>query len=692
MLRSVTRHLTTSPLVARGAILIVCLHLVVSLITRLALLYQGRVDLSFQPTALLASFGWGMWYDVMAGFLSAGIWVVIATLTPSLIWKNKLGKWLVSGIAASYGIAFVFTAIAEWFFWDEFQVRFNFIAVDYLVFTQEVWDNIDQSYPMPLVIGALATTGIGLAFLVAKLMLSEWVVAGDHRIKSVLVSTGSYFGLAACAATLFSQRQLPTFANEFNRELAKNGTYSFCAAFWESEIDFERFYRKLPEDKALIRARELLASPEEPLANPEDIHDLRRIVRGTGPEKQLNVMLVSVESLSAEFLKHYKPKQQRSVTPRLDELFDQGIWLRDLYATGTRTVRGLEALTLSVPPTPGQSIVWREGKNEHLFTLGSLFQARGYDTAYVYGGDAKFDFMRYFFSNNGYRVVDRETKSPNDWTFNNAWGVADEDLFEWTLKEADADYASGKRFFLHTMTVSNHRPFTFPEGHIDMMPNTGRDAAVKYTDWCIGHFIDEAKKRPWFKDTLFVIVADHCHGSAGKVQLDVTKYRIPCLFYSPEHIKPGVLKGMCSQIDIAPTIAGILNWSYTSRFFGHDVLRVGAYPKEKRRAFVSNYQKIAMITPEALALLMPKQGAVVGQLKTTSGDFFPDDSPMSQTALDDATAVYQAAAWALSHGALKSSDRDARLMSKPLHPQAQVPPSPSNHVDQRHPAGHLRGS
>ena len=263
-----------------------------------------------------------------------------------------------------------------------------------------------------------------------------------------------------------------------------------------------------------------------------------------------------------------------------------------------------------------------------------------------------FDNMNYFFSNNGYRVVDRQSKKAEDISFQNAWGVCDDDLFRWAAKEADTDHAAGKPFFLHVMTVSNHRPFTFPAG-VDGVSaeGGGRKAGVRYTDHAIGAFIEGAKTKPWFANTLFVVVADHCHGSAGKVELDVTKYHIPCVIWNPRLVQPRVYKPLVSQIDVAPTILGLLNWSYTSRFFGEDVLDSG-YSKEKRRAWVSNYQKIALLREDGLAILEPKQQFVLGKVTPRTGDFVPDSSPPSQKLLRDTIAYYQSASWLFHHGHL----------------------------------------
>lgn len=646
-LTSITRFLPRS-LLLRGAVFIIALQLGIALLTRFILLAVTLREVDWN-LSLPAAFVGGAWFDFLAGLYATVPWLLIAVLIPSVLWRSKLGRITASVVAGLYGLVFVFITVAEFLFWDEFQVRFNFIAVDYLVFTQEVIQNIQQSYPMPLIFGGLTLVAALIALAVWKSGVAAWITAGEAGWRSKLLTAPAAAVVVVGISFAFSQSQLPHFANDHHRELAKNGIYSFCAAFWESEIDYDRFYLKKPVDQTLAHARELLATPSAPLASTEP-HDLRRVIRHEGPEKKWNVVLISVESLSAEFLTAFGNK--KGLTPHLDRMASEGILLRELYATGTRTVRGLEALTLSVPPTPGQSIVWRP-KNEHLFTLGSLFGERGYDVAYVYGGDAMFDNMNTFFGNNGYRVVDRMKKTEKDWVFNNAWGVADEDLMRWTMQEADAAHASGKAFFVHAMTVSNHRPFTFPEGRIDMPSNSGRDAAVKYTDYAIGSFVEQAKTKPWFANTLFVVVADHCHGSAGKMELDVSKYRIPCIFWNPALVKPYLHKSMCSQIDVAPTLLGLMNWTYTSRFYGHDVFAPG-YGPENQRAFISNYQKIAELTPQSLVILKPKQETLAyRRLDRTHFEEVPASD--LQPRLDDTVSLYQSASWIFRNGHLDAS-------------------------------------
>ncbi len=400
-------------------------------------------------------------------------------------------------------------------------------------------------------------------------------------------------------------------SNNYANELSENGYYTFVRAFFNNEIDYRRFYAMQDEAVVNRRVHDLVASSNATFVGkmPGDV--TRDIVEALPPAR-MNVVLVTIESLSASFMAPFG--NRLGLTPNLDTLAGQSLLFTNMLATGTRTVRGLEAVTLSVPPTPGQSILRRPG-NEKLFSLGSVLRDHGYSATYLYGGDGFFDNMNAFFTANGYRVVDRKDFAPSEVTFSNAWGVSDEDLFKRAVREADASSAKGQPFFQHVMTVSNHRPYTYPSGRIDpphgaASPRTltayieqTREGGVKYTDYAIGKFLEQAREKPWFKDTLFVFVADHTASSAGKMEVDPTAYHIPAVFYAPGFVAPRRVDRLVSQIDIAPTILGMLHMSYRSRFIGQD--QSGEAGPE--RAFISNYQKVGLLRKEGLVLLGPRR-------------------------------------------------------------------------------------
>lgn len=634
-----------------GAVLLfLCLYMGASLVTRVALLakaaFGGQIswDLS-----LVGAFAAGFVYDLASAAWWALPLVLVLAILPRRFFEWKWARRLAQLAFFGAIYALLFASVAEWVFWDEFGTRFNFIAVDYLVYTHEVVGNIRESYNMPAILGSLV-----LGALVAWLLANR---AGatrryfENAAEPAARRWKSAFAWVAFCVTLglvVSENQLPNFANNYSRELAKNGAWSLFAAFRANRLDYQHFYPTMSEADAFARVKNILARDgSEPLAdNPRD---LLRWVKNPGPEQHPNIIQITVESLSAEFLSRFGNTQ--NLTPNLDALVEKSLVFDNFYATGTRTDRGMEALTLSVPPTPGRSLVKRPG-NENLFTLGSVLRSRGYQTAFIYGGYGYFDNMNFFFGENGYRVVDRAGVASTDITFANIWGACDEDLFRWTLREADRDHAAEKPFFHFVMTTSNHRPYTFPEGRIDLPSKTsGRSGGVKYTDHAIGEFLRAASEKPWFKNTIFIIVADHCASSAGKTEIPVQKYHIPLIIHAPGgQIKPGAVKMLASQIDYAPTLLGLLGWSYASRFYGWNVCAATdakTHPDALGRALVGNYQKLGYFQGNQLGVLKP-----VRQSLTLAYD--PADNGLTPkypnaALINDAIATYQTACWLFAH-------------------------------------------
>ncbi len=603
-----------------------------------------RVGLALYERDLALLVPWRLVPALLIGLVfDAGVATfVLAPLALILwAWPARLEgrvRHLVTALLLPLAAMWAFIGGSELVFWNEFTSRFNFIAVDYLVYTNEVIGNIRESYDLPLALAAVAAVTLALWALLARAAwrtLSVPQAAGAPRRAAgawVVLALAAYLGLDARLAEFSSDGR----ANE----LAANGWFSFGHAFWRNEIDYDRFYATLPAERASAAlAAELAPAPADGSPRPYE-----RDVRGEGPERKLNVVLVSVESLSAEFLGVFG--NEARLTPNLDRLASEGLLFTRLYATGTRTVRGLEALTLSMPPTPGHSIVKRPD-NGGLFTAGEVFREKGYEPIFVYGGYGYFDNMNAFFGGNGYTVVDRTVLRADQIHYENIWGVADEDLFDLTIRELDRRHAAGKRFFAHVMTTSNHRPYTYPEGRIDIPPKSGRHGGVKYTDWAIGHFVEEARKRPWFDDTIFVVVADHTHRGRGRTDLPIENYHIPMVVWSPRHVKPGRVDTIASQIDVAPTLLGMLGFSYRSRFFGHDVLREGA---ARPRALMANYQTVGLYQDGVVVELKPNRRVRI--VDAVTGEERPLDE-RGRRLLDEAIGYYQVASSAYAKGELK---------------------------------------
>lgn len=659
---------------ARLAFIAFTLFFLVSLFSRVLLLSEARHDVTWD-LSLIGAFATGVGFDLATAVFAIIPWWLIGVITPVRWLRSLPGKLLLGGLAAVFSIALIFITTSEWFFWDEFSARFNFIAVDYLIWTQEVMDNIKQSYPMGKIISGIGGAAGVIVWLMHRKGVFTWVTDGTTIWKDRFAWAVAGLVFPTLAVLCVNQSSIPAFSNQYHGELAKNGCWSFIAAFKQMELDYERWYLKLPKEQALGEAKVLLATANEP-ATTENIEDLRRSIKGRGPEQRWNVILVCMESMSGEYMSYLGNKS--GITPNLDRIAKESIFFENLYATGTRTVRGMEALTLNLPPTPGQAIIYRpEGTN--LTTTFSPFLDRGYDCAFFYGGDGRFDFMNRYFSTSGARIMDVGAWKKEDITMKTSWGACDEDLFHKTIAEADADYATGRSFHFFCMTTSNHRPYDFPNGRIDLPSHGGRKAAVKYSDWAIGDLIERASKKPWFKDTLFVIVSDHCASSAGKSELDVTKYRIPAMIYNPSLVSAKSVGKLCSQIDVMPTVFGLLNWNYETLSYGQDLLApsVAGIPG---RAFVSNYQKIALLRDEGIAILKPNRKVSTYACNRMTGDFSAPVPGDSEKLAHEATVFYQSASWLFSSGGLKKSSRHpsgpaSALTDATTTPKPSVPKS-----------------
>ncbi|MCD0465357.1 LTA synthase family protein [Flavobacterium sp. ENC] len=515
--------------------------------------------------------------------------------------RDKIRFWLFAFVVFLYVLLILQNGLSEYFFWNEFGVKYNFIAVNYLIYTNEVIGNIMESYPViPLFSALFIITGAFTYFIVKK--STAYITAIPSFAEKIKIS------IVYLSLFLFSLFAIPTLAltenskNVFVNELQSNGLYKFLLAFENNKLDYFKFYKTLPNDKAFAILKQQLPT----ISN----ENTTRQIESDSAENHKNVVLITIESYSADFMKMYGNYQ--GITPFLDSLAQKSLQFTNLYATGNRTVRGLEAVTLCIPPTAGESVVKRED-NKNKFSTGAIFKQKGYQVKFMYGGDAFFDNMQDFYSGNGYEIVDKSSFSPEEITFSNVWGVCDEDMYHKAIKVMNQESKENKPFFNHIMTVSNHRPFTYPNNKIDIPGDVkSRDGGVKYTDYSLKKFFSMASKQPWYKNTVFVIVADHCASSAGKTELPMDKYRIPAFIYSPG-IKPEKYTGLMSQIDLMPTVFGLLHFSYQSKFFGQDVLKSDYKP----RAFIATYQDLGLIKDNVLTILSPKQQVKQFQLHLT---------------------------------------------------------------------------
>ena len=604
-------------------------YMLMEFIERIVRLFVDYKNMDTSFAAIVKVFAIGFIINSIEFFYFSIFISIYLLCLPQRLHNTRLDKWITGFVFGFFVYISIFEEVAEHYFYMEFTSRFNFIAVDYLVYTREVIGNIYQSYPLiPILLGILVVA-VSLTWLLEKYLTAS---SPAPTVGKRWIALGITIMFCVASYVAFDMSYTRISVNQYDNEIATDGIYGLFYAFKNNELSYEQFYLKSTNEKNAKILHEELARHEVTFCTKNGF-DIARKIAPSSSEIRANMIIVIMESMGAEFLdENWQGKENiAELTPNLSKLSQEGLFLSNVYVTGSRTVRGLEAVVLSIPPLPGMSIVRREG-NENLHSLGTIFKEKGYNNKFIYGGRGYFDNMNYFFENNGFNIVDRTSMDKAEITFANIWGVCDENLFAKVIREADDSFASAQPFLHVVMTTSNHRPFTYPEGKIEIPGKTGRIGGVKYADFAIGEFIKCAKTKPWFDNTIFMFIADHGAGSAGQMELNIENHHIPVIIYAPKLVKPRRINTAISQIDAVPTLLGLVNFKYTSRFYGEDVLQ----KNYKSRFFISNYQKVGYVENKRMVVLKPLK-----DLTLYDGKNVITDIKTYQPLIDRAVAYYQ---------------------------------------------------
>ena len=630
--------------------------LLLSGIIRIVLYVLSLEHITFDVVRLFKIFSIGFFFDIGALSYCLALYACYLLVIPHKLIGSKLDRIITKFSYGFFLFFLLFSFLAEIPFWQEYQRRYNFIAVDYLLYTYEVIENIHQSFPLPALLIFIAILLIGCITFAKRQQAYRYTFQNKDGFFIRLVPTSIILFILAMFHLYVYNIQAEIFENINENELAKSGLYSFFSAYKSNELDFNEFYQTASKNDHFTITRQHLKAHNERYA--DNSNSILREASHLGEERTPNIIFIGLESMNASFLERYGNTQ--NLTPAIDALHKKSIAFTNMYATGTRTIRGLEAISLAIPPTPGRSIVKRKN-NENLYTIGEVFKQKGYSRTFIYGGDSEFDNMLNYFSSNGFDIVDRkkwhrippaiatqrERISDAEVGFENAWATSDGDLFRKLIKIVDAQHEKKQPFFNFVMTSSNHQPYTFPEGVIDSNEKT-RNNAVRYSDKALEVFFTEAATKPWFKNTVFVLMADHCAYSAGRTEINIKNHHIPAFIYNMKGQSPEEIGKLSSQIDIFPTLFGYLNWSYTSNFFGKDISKMT--PADER-AFIGNHRKVALLKDRKLMVLET-------QKKHASYAWNPKEnllSPMETDALllSETIGYYQSAFELFKNGGLK---------------------------------------
>ena len=550
-------------------------------------------------------------------------------------WRRLSTFWVVLSIAL-----LALLEVSSPAFVAEYDSRPNRLFVEYLKYPREVFPMLWNGFRMHLVAGSLLT---GLAAWGMARLMRPWLARERTWSALKLWLTWPVIVLVCLFAIRSSVDHRPAnpalFAltgDPMVNTLILNSGWSVTHAIYnlKHEARSSEIYGTLSEEEILhqVRATRELLHDARPLLNDPEIPTLTEQAATVRRARPLNLVIILEESLGATFVESLGGV---AVTPEIEKLKKQGWWFEQLYATGTRSVRGIEAVVTGFPPTPAQAVVKLSLAQRNFSTLAQILVLKGYESEFIYGGESHFDNMRGFFLANGFSQVTDQ----NDYAapiFKGSWGVSDEDLFNKTHEQLMAKHDSGKPSFTLVFTSSNHSPFEFPDGRITLheQPKGTDNNAVKYTDYALGKFVEKARQSAYWQDTVFVVVADHDIRVRGDSLVPIERFHIPGLIFGAD-IEPRAIKTVASQIDLPPTILSLLGVDARHPMIGRDLTREPeGLPGRAMMQYEQNYawmegRQVVVLRPDK----KPSHGSYDPVRKHLESSTAPGDSGIEQRAL-----------------------------------------------------------
>jgi len=573
----------------------------------LFILYYDRIAQS--GTEYWWTFLYGLRMDTIVASLFLLIPAVLMLLLPSKL--SRLGTFLIRVYLLFVFLLVIYIENATFPFFAEFDVRPNALFVNYLEYPKEVLGNIWASYKLEIFISAAMLTVFAawfwrksIGFFDSVYDIALWKRAALFLPVFIILFIGVRSSFKHRPANISDA----TYTNShLVNEITKNSLYAIGYAYYtqkNTEFDVKRYGKMSIEEAFQRMGKRLDLDPKRckiPFARPVDSHFVA--------SKPKNLVIFVQESLGAQFVGALNGKQgEKGITPNLDRLSKESVWFNSLYSNGTRSIRGLAALSAGFLPVPGKGVLKRNKSQKDFFTVAQLLKPYGYYSLFIYGGEKRFDNMASWYYGNGFDEIIDEEKFVNP-KFHGIWGVSDEDLVERANQEFKQLYARRQPFVSVMFSTTNHTPFDFPEGRIELIkgeePHSVKNA-IKYADYAIGKFFDQAKKEAYYKDTIFALAADHNVRVYGDNLLPYTMFQIPGLILG-QGVEPKQINRLSMQADIlasALDLIGIKTLYYP--ILGHSIYE----NHKKNMSLMQFHQMYGLRVGDKIAIIQPEEAPV----------------------------------------------------------------------------------
>ena len=570
-------------------------------IGRLALFLWQYDRFSEADVSLWLSFLYGLKMDTMVASMLLVVPLLVLSFSSSA-WVKVSNLFLRLYFVAVLGFL-IYMENATFPFFSQYDVRPNFKFVEYLEYPVEVFNMLLADFKLPLSI-AFIMIAIFVWFFMrftkesfTDVLQMPWKKRAIWFLPIALllfIGIRSSFGHRAAN---ISDAMYST--NRIVNEVTKNSLYAVGYAIYANKkyaTKSIKLYGKMSSSESLERMQKVLGIEGNDLNATSPFTRIEKTHFAT--KKKKNLVIFLQESLGFQFV---TPK----ITPNLLKLKKESLWFEEVYSNGTRSVRGIAGITAGFLAVPGKGVVKRTKSQSNFFTFAKLLKPLGYHTMFLYGGEARFDNMRSWFLGNGFDEI-VEQKDYENPAYVATWGVSDEDLVDKGNEKFSKLYKEGKPFAALMFSSSNHSPFDIPSGRINEVKKGENcvENAIQYADYAIGKFFDKAKQLPYYKDTIFVVIADHNIRVYGDDVVPVDMFHIPALILG-EGVKAKVYNKIASQPDVLATAI-----DYLGKDLKYPILGKSIFSDSKKNVslmqFNENYalkvgDKVAVVKPRAIA-------------------------------------------------------------------------------------------
>lgn len=597
---------------------------------RLALftLYFDKVqntDASYWLTFL-----YGIRIDTITASLLLVVPMLLLTLTPSKL------KQIVNIFLKYYFLvvisALIYMEIATFPFLAQYDVRPNYLFVEYLEYPKEVFSMIFADYKLELSLAFVMISGFIYLYLknFKENLNSIFDVTYKKRfLLFLLILIVLFMGIRSSFGHRPANISDAMYSsNRMLNEITKNSIYSVGYAIYvnakHGSKKIVKQYGKMNITEAIARVEKRLnidsLDKELPLNRVEKTHFKR--------EKSKNLVIFLQESLGYQFVEVVGG--EKGITPNFNRLSKESILFKDLYSNGTRSVRGIAGTVAGNFSIPGKGVVKRNKSQNDYFTVAKLLKPYGYHTSFIYGGESRFDNMKSWFLGNGFdEIIDEEKfKKPS---FVGTWGVCDDEVVQRANSEYKKLYAKNKKFASVIFSTSNHAPFDYPDGKIKLIDGVAKKSvknAIKYADFAIGKFIELAKKEDYYKDTIFVVVADHNVRVYGDDMVPVDMFQIPAMILGKD-IKPFVYDKLATQPDLLATVLDLVGIDFKYPIMGHSIFS----DKKQNITFMQFNTYYALRKDNKVAILRPNKKPITFKYENKHLKKIESDSELEKDAL-----------------------------------------------------------